>query len=495
MSDNKLTQQQFNQLQDLFNKGDRTGYYVKYYEFTGSDQTLEMAKISSFSEFLGKTAEGANFVADFIPGYPIGGVIKFSEEIASNHFGNVKKSFNEGRGGYFADHEIIAHAKSVWEKKGLGIFFPGNPEYWLEKAWAGKVSEAFNDPLGITFGSVISIFGAAGQSATLNLFSEKGQLRFSINDNQYLSKVTPNFQVRCYTDKTTGHTIYVEDTGAIKVGDAYVVNGHSREDVAKKYNIPLENVVYNKPDSFVRAQLETYTITPPIFQQPHQQSSHFTSIYTVKSGDTLSKIAQDHGISLETLKKQNPGISNPDHIIPGQKVNVYETESNAEYAGDDHIGEAIALAAAAMAGAAGATTARSGTGGGTSSGRREKAEANDRSGGMRDVTPPTPTLENKKDGKDSGGNKGSGGNNNGKGGDEGEGSGSTNSNDNPKGPKGPSGGSGGTGAGSPGDSPDNWGSKFRSYFDIGATPGQHGVLGKLFGTKAYDQKRRIRYVG
>ena len=46
-------------------------------------------------------------------------------------------------------------------------------------------------------------------------------------------------------------------------------------------------------------------------------SGHY---YTVRKGDTLSKIASKHGISVATLKKKN-GLKN-DHIFVGQKLKV-----------------------------------------------------------------------------------------------------------------------------------------------------------------------------
>ncbi|MBM7644706.1 morphogenetic protein associated with SpoVID [Scopulibacillus daqui] len=45
-------------------------------------------------------------------------------------------------------------------------------------------------------------------------------------------------------------------------------------------------------------------------------------IYVVQKGDTLYKIAQQHGIPLEELKKMNSQLSNPDKIMPGMKVKV-----------------------------------------------------------------------------------------------------------------------------------------------------------------------------
>ncbi|MFC4618136.1 LysM peptidoglycan-binding domain-containing protein [Camelliibacillus cellulosilyticus] len=45
-------------------------------------------------------------------------------------------------------------------------------------------------------------------------------------------------------------------------------------------------------------------------------------IYTVQKGDTLSAIAQKHGITLAEIKKMNPQLTNPDKIMPGMKVKV-----------------------------------------------------------------------------------------------------------------------------------------------------------------------------
>ncbi len=46
--------------------------------------------------------------------------------------------------------------------------------------------------------------------------------------------------------------------------------------------------------------------------------------YTVKKGDTLYKIAKNHGITLQRLIGLNPSITNPNLIFPGQRVQVKE---------------------------------------------------------------------------------------------------------------------------------------------------------------------------
>src|SRR5215211_8388916 len=44
--------------------------------------------------------------------------------------------------------------------------------------------------------------------------------------------------------------------------------------------------------------------------------------YTVKSGDTLSKIAMRNGLSLAQLLQANPQITNPNNINVGDSINV-----------------------------------------------------------------------------------------------------------------------------------------------------------------------------
>jgi len=44
--------------------------------------------------------------------------------------------------------------------------------------------------------------------------------------------------------------------------------------------------------------------------------------YTVRSGDTIWKIAQAHRVGLRELLLANPQINNPDRISVGQKINI-----------------------------------------------------------------------------------------------------------------------------------------------------------------------------
>lgn len=49
--------------------------------------------------------------------------------------------------------------------------------------------------------------------------------------------------------------------------------------------------------------------------------------YTVQPGDTLYRIAQKYGISLDDVTKANPQIQDPDQIFPGQIINIPQSQS------------------------------------------------------------------------------------------------------------------------------------------------------------------------
>src|SRR5688572_19064293 len=56
---------------------------------------------------------------------------------------------------------------------------------------------------------------------------------------------------------------------------------------------------------------------------PTTTNAREDSQYTVKSGDTLWQIAQQHGVSLQKLLDDNPQFkANPDLIHPGQGVKI-----------------------------------------------------------------------------------------------------------------------------------------------------------------------------
>ncbi len=52
--------------------------------------------------------------------------------------------------------------------------------------------------------------------------------------------------------------------------------------------------------------------------------------YVVRAGDTLSAIAEAHGVTLEALEDANPGILHPDLIRPGQRLEIPSARGEAQ---------------------------------------------------------------------------------------------------------------------------------------------------------------------
>ena len=53
-------------------------------------------------------------------------------------------------------------------------------------------------------------------------------------------------------------------------------------------------------------------------------------IYVIQSGDTLSKIASEHGVTLEQLMAANPTIKDPNKIAEGQQIIIPTPETAPE---------------------------------------------------------------------------------------------------------------------------------------------------------------------
>ncbi|GHE26478.1 LysM peptidoglycan-binding domain-containing protein [Vulcaniibacterium thermophilum] len=100
---------------------------------------------------------------------------------------------------------------------------------------------------------------------------------------------------------------------------------------AYRMNAPLDinrdgRITAGEATSFVRARIQGEapppTQTPPRPEPPASPPPGRASTYTVRSGDTLSGIAERHGVSLDALLRANPQIRNPNLIHSGQSVHI-----------------------------------------------------------------------------------------------------------------------------------------------------------------------------
>jgi hypothetical protein len=265
MAGKQLTQEQFKELERIFSTGDRTGYYVKYYEYTGSEQSLLQAEISSFSGTIGGVAEAANMILAKHPSYPKAGVIAFSEKIALGHFNAVQSSFESGTP--LKEDEIRNLAKSAWREENLDSFFPGNFLVGIDNLIEGNIEAAQSNIL--SSGTAVGLAGGVLHALTLGVFTGNNLLKIIGKGKNLITNVTPDYMVEYTYDKNLGKTILVQGTGVEQQGkNIYVVEGFSEYEIAKKFNIPIENVIqlsYTNydPEEKRWSPLKLFSFVPP----------------------------------------------------------------------------------------------------------------------------------------------------------------------------------------------------------------------------------------
>lgn len=136
---------QFTQLQKDIISDDRVAFYHHLFIYTGSENALMMAKISSGSEIIGGIAWAVNReIQKVYPDkYPPGGVASFSKTIATNDLGLITAN-PDGSGNFLVPSELqmLQGAYSMWEIRGLGEKFPGLPMYSIALTMNGDYASA-----------------------------------------------------------------------------------------------------------------------------------------------------------------------------------------------------------------------------------------------------------------------------------------------------------------------------------------------------------------
>jgi hypothetical protein len=122
-----LTQNNLSQLQARIDAGDRAGFYILYYNLTGSEQALVQAQVSSYSGMYGQLAFFSNAAAKAYLGNQYTETTdQFSLAIAADLNNRIKSSVNSGESGVFSNDDILGFAKEQWVVRDLGDYFPGN---------------------------------------------------------------------------------------------------------------------------------------------------------------------------------------------------------------------------------------------------------------------------------------------------------------------------------------------------------------------------------
>lgn len=92
----------------------------------------------------------------------------------------------------------------------------------------------------------------------------------------------------------------------------------------------LSVCVFSAPASLLHTHIESHVICLSMDSHPTILALCSTSgggeRYTVQRGDTLTSIASDHHTTREAIMQQNPSITNPKSIFPGQIILVFSGE-------------------------------------------------------------------------------------------------------------------------------------------------------------------------
>lgn len=200
------------------------------------------------------------------------------------------------------DLDVFYGDATAWDKylgSGSGVVTPSNPKPSAPVEQPSKSYQTYTVQSGDTLSGIAAKFGTTYQKiaadngiANPNIIHPGQVLKIYGGSNQ--SNSAPSYQT--YTVKS-GDTL----SG---IGSKF---GVSYQKIAADNNISNPNLIH--PGQV----LKIYTDQP---QQPVYET------YIVKSGDTLSEIAQQFGTTVDKIAKDN-GINNVNLITIGQKLKIY----------------------------------------------------------------------------------------------------------------------------------------------------------------------------
>ncbi len=103
-----------------------------------------------------------------------------------------------------------------------------------------------------------------------------------------------------------------------------VLSGENLQNIALKYNVSIEQIMewnaLRTTNIYVGQKLKLYSSTK-VVATPETPPKPIKKYYTVKSGDSFSKVAQKNNLTQRQLQKLNPGI-NINVITVGQRLRI-----------------------------------------------------------------------------------------------------------------------------------------------------------------------------
>ena len=130
------------------------------------------------------------------------------------------------------------------------------------------------------------------------------------NQSQYKEELNNNSKFYQYLQQ------YVPDDYMYKIRNSHIFDGD--ENIFSMLNY-IERNKKRQTEPEVPTNISE-TMFPYLLQQPEPQTPR-EQLYTVKQGDTISKIASNNNVSIQNLLDHNT-IQNPNLIFPGQQLNI-----------------------------------------------------------------------------------------------------------------------------------------------------------------------------
>lgn len=117
-----------------------------------------------------------------------------------------------------------------------------------------------------------------------------------------------------------GLAVWKEGHIGVYVGEGYVIEARGFDYGVQKYK--LSDRPYTMWLKIPGLEYITNPISPQPVPEPKPEPTPEPKTYKVKKGDTLTKIAKAHKVTLKSLKAANPQIKNPDLIHPGDIITI-----------------------------------------------------------------------------------------------------------------------------------------------------------------------------
>jgi Ca2+-binding RTX toxin-like protein len=116
----QLTADELAYLQSFLDAGDRAGFYVNYFNMSGTSQAFEQAKIATFSETAGGIAYTANTAlnAIFGPSQRYAGIYYLSQRVAQEGMNAIRSAVEQGLSGVISGPAMFDAARLAWQLGG-----------------------------------------------------------------------------------------------------------------------------------------------------------------------------------------------------------------------------------------------------------------------------------------------------------------------------------------------------------------------------------------